>query len=135
MSEPSQENLIDLDDESYFSLLVAVAAADGEINADEMGFIQGQASVLNQEIDTLFENPPALKDIDVSKITKETRALVIRDCISLAYIDGSYNDVEKELVNTVAEKVGFEQPKVDALEQWLKDYWDLMERGANLLSE
>ena len=135
MSETNQENLIDLHDESYFGVLIAVAAADGEINEDELGFIHAQASMLGFEISEMVEQPPALGTIELEKITKETRALVIRDCISLAYIDGDCNEAERTLITSVAEQVGLESAKVDALEKWLKDYWDLMERGAELLSE
>ena len=135
MTEPNQENLIDLHDESYFAVLVATAATDGEINEDELGFIHAQASMLDYDISELIERPPTLENIKLNQITKETRALVIRDCISLAYIDGDCNNAEKEFIRIVSEKVGLEAAKVEALEQWLKDYWGLMERGAELLSD
>ena len=135
MSEPNQENLIDLHDESYFAVLIAAAATDGPINEDELGFIHAQASMLDYDISELVEHPPTLENIELNKITKETRALVIRDCISLAYIDGDSNKAEKEFISMVGEKVGLEPSRVEALEQWLKDYWNLMERGAELLSD
>lgn len=122
------------DVETYFRALVAVAAADGTICDDELGFMKDQATLLEFDLNPLMESTTSIEDFNLSTVSEFTKKLIIRDCIALAHADGNYDAEEKKEVAAIADKIGVPANQVADIEQWLTEYWAVLEKGERLFT-
>ena len=59
--------------------------------------------------------------------------IILRDSIVLGYIDGNYDQSEKKLVLEVAKRLLLTEADIDMMENWLKEYWAVIEKGKKLI--
>lgn len=128
-------SLENFDTETYFASLISIARADGNIDNVEMGFIEDQAKLMGFDLEAACEKERSLAQIDFSKTSALTKNTLLRDCISLAYIDGNYDGSEKKKIHDLGKKMGVSSDKISEIEKWLVDYWTLIEKGQAIMSE
>lgn len=122
-----------IDREAYLRALVAIAHADDELHETELAFLRHQAEVLDVDLDAILESPRVALERLRERTDAITRRMVIRDCITLAAIDGELDATERARIREVAEQLGVSAARVDALESWLARYSALLEEGETLL--
>ncbi|MBV5310228.1 hypothetical protein [Chromatium okenii] len=72
-----------------------------------------------------------LRNVVMSRLSRIT---TIRDCIVLGYIDGNFDYSERKQVAQIAEYLNLSASDVDSVENWLKEFWAILEKG-NILFE
>lgn len=123
-----------IDREAYLQAMVAVARADRQIRSAELEFLQNQASALDVDLEPLLDGPaPDLAGIRV-RTNAQTRRMIVRDCITLAAVDGEYAESERAHVRQVAEALGVSGVRVAAIEAWLQRYSEVLDEGQRLLT-
>ena len=120
------------DTRAYFAGLLAVARADDRLTDEEVSFLREQAELLDFDVEPLLNNPPTTLNVDFGSTSQITKRMIIRDCIALANVDGSYDAEEKERIRSIAAGAGISSNEVAGIEQWLEDYTNLMKRGESL---
>lgn len=122
------------DSEAYLQALVIIAKADG-IDQREIDFINLQSQLLCIDPAKYWDDETGLSQFDQSNLSYMTKMAIIRDCIVIAHIDGDYADIERNAILEIADKFGLEESNVVDMENWLKEYWQIIEKGKNLLFE
>ena len=124
--------LEDFDADSYFAALLMIATTNGTISETELSFLKGQAHLLNFDLEQLLActTRPNIEKLASSSVM--TKRIILRDCISLANIDGNYDDSERKHVTEIAAQWGVGEDEIQNIEQWLEEYWAVMEKGKNL---
>jgi uncharacterized tellurite resistance protein B-like protein len=120
----------DLDRQLYLKTLISVALADEVIHEKEKEFINAQAELLSVDPEPYWANPE--KDISFLRnavMSRLSRITTIRDCIVLGYIDGNFDDSERKQVAQIAEYLNLNASDVESVEDWLKEFWAILEKG------
>ncbi len=115
----------------YLAALVAVAQTDG-LSEPVLGFLENQASFLGLSLDSFLES----SEFEFSELIDQplpTRMAVIRDCVLLASVDGNYSKNESAHVRALAAQVNIDADSVSQLEAWIRDYAEVVDRGAKLM--
>lgn len=93
-------------------LLVALAWADGRVQAEEMEVIEAMLDTFRvdgeaaAEIREFAKTPRTLDDVDVQGITVDDAGLVLYQAVLLTFIDGEQSDKEVRLLEQFMEKIG-----------------------------
>jgi uncharacterized membrane protein YebE (DUF533 family) len=102
-------------------LLVALAWADGRVDAEEMEIVKAVVDAFDTDKETeeeVFEwakTPRTLDDVDVAGLTVDDAELVLFQAVLLTYIDGEQSEKEIGLLNTFIGKLGLEKDRADAV--------------------
>ncbi|WP_338669388.1 hypothetical protein [Pseudodesulfovibrio methanolicus] len=115
---------------AYLSYLFKVAEADGHIDDKEREYIALQAKLWGVASEELAQPVPLEHLRDISHAAKMS---LLRDCITIAHIDGDYAEAEKRRIEDLADFISIPIPKLEELEDWLQDYWKVLERGRILI--
>jgi tellurite resistance protein len=97
--------------EAMIKSLVAVAWADGRVEAEEQEVIEALLSafeVAGKDADTLREyakTPRAIADVPVSDLSAADRRALLQHAVILTYIDGHQSDEEKAVLQELVKKV------------------------------
>ena len=122
-----------LDKIDYVEALIVIASADGNITHQKRDFIETQSALLGVDTTPLFEKSVGVSDLKTEGLSRVTKMSIIRDSISFAYMDGCYSQAEQEKIYKIAEKFEINKTDVDAMENWLKEYWLILDKGTQLL--
>ena len=127
--------LNNFDKELYLDSLILLTKADKKITQEERNFIDTQANLFDIDIEKKWEKNSNIKDLVRSKneISNVTKNVIIRDLISLGYIDGNFGQEEREKVYQIAKLLSVDNSQVDKLESWLHEYWELLNKGNQLI--
>ena len=93
---------------SHIKDLIALAAADGHIDKEEMDFISVVAAgweITPKELKELLENPQKVKFIVPE--TQEKRLMALMDLVFLMMIDGEIHQNEMDFCQSIAPSHGF----------------------------
>ncbi len=107
--------------------LVAVAWADGKVEAPEEGVIEGLLCAFDAsdeeetEILEWAKEKRTLKDIPIAELTGEDRELLLANAALLAHADGEQSDDEKKLLDTIVEVLGFSSDEAEKILDSAKD--------------
>lgn len=97
--------------EAMLKSLVAVAWADGRVEAEEQEVIEALLSafeVSGNDADTIREyakTPRTMDDVPVSDLSAADRRALIQHAVILTYIDGHQSDEEKVVLAELVKKV------------------------------
>ncbi len=128
----------ELDLDFYFKALAHLAVGDdGLVDEHERAFIQAQADIYSIDPAPYLESELAWEEIELQTVqpSRETALAVVRDGIALGYINGSITEGQRRILYRVAARLGLNAEDVDAVEEWLMEYWAVLERGNQLLRE
>lgn len=123
---------------AYVEALIIIARADDcSITQQKKDFIVMQANLLGIDAELFFEEqiciPGVKSNFKSNDMSRMTKMSIIRDSISFAYMDGCYSQAEQEDIYKIAETLAIDKTDVDAMENWLKEYWLLLDKGNQLL--
>lgn len=97
--------------EAMLKSLVAVAWADGRVEAEEHEVIEALLSAFEvggKDADAIREyakTPRAIADVPVSDLSAADRRALLQHAVILTYIDGHQSDEEKKVLDDLVDKV------------------------------
>jgi tellurite resistance protein len=97
--------------EAMLKSLVAVAWADGRVEADEHEVIEALLSAFEvsaedaQHIRDYARAPRTLEDIPLSDLSASDRRVLLQHAVILTYIDGAQTEKEKEVLASLVTKL------------------------------
>jgi tellurite resistance protein len=120
--------------EAFWSLANLMVAADGKIAPEEAAMLEDLQSQLGIDAGGLQDTS------DVSALAlaiKEPshRAISLMELASLAYVDGSYDEPEKELLRTIGGLWGLDKVIVMQAEEWGRKRVALTAEAVRLMQE
>jgi len=121
------------DANAYLKALIAVALADGGMAPEEMNFIEIQAKLLALDLDRLLREPEQNLKKLAHRLPHKTKMIIIRDCISMAHMDAEYAESERKRILEIAQELDLGAEEVTSWEEWLLEYWAVLERGDRLI--
>ena len=125
---PLSSSLDGFSPELYLATLSEVAHADG-LHPLEHELLQKQAAALGVDLGALPSVPA-----DLSSLPQETRVLVYRDALMLAYADDdALSAAERTYLSSLAERLSLSVEHAQAIDRWVTDYGALVERFDALL--
>ena len=126
----------DMDGSKYLKTIIAVAHADGSVPEKEREFIDMQAQLLSLNPASYWDHPePDLTFLNDANMSRQTCMTIIRDCIVLGHVDRNFDEMERAKVNDIASMLGLKTSDVQAVEEWLKELWAVMEKGTRLFQD
>ncbi|MCK9246926.1 MAG: hypothetical protein M0P11_08255 [Anaerolineaceae bacterium] len=118
----------------YISALLEMAHSDGHADERELAYIDLQANLAGIEMHTFNDPLQDVSDYQLASLPSMLRNLLLRDAITLAYIDEDYTETEQAKLYELADRMAISRDKITEIENWLLDYWLLMEKGEELFS-
>lgn len=97
--------------EAMLKSLVAVAWADGRVDAEEHEVIEALISafeVSSEDADTIREfakSPKKIDDVPLSDLSASDRRVLLQHAVILTYIDGTQSEKEKEVLTSLVSKL------------------------------
>jgi tellurite resistance protein len=97
--------------EAMLKSLVAIAWADGRVEAEEQEVIEALLSAFEvsgkdaEAIREYAKTPKSIADIPISDLSAADRRALIQHAVILTYIDGHQSDDEKAVLAQLVEKV------------------------------
>lgn len=112
----------------FVKALAHIAIADDSVTLDEKEMLnqyvdawdlgQGETSEIREILET--ESTQTL-DVLVSEFSESgTRFLLLQELMRLAYVDGTYGDVERRHIATIAEKMNMTKDQFREVEKWVE---------------
>jgi uncharacterized tellurite resistance protein B-like protein len=125
---------------AFLAALLYIATIDDEFHPTEREFVQRtmEASQLPEEdraavLKTLEVRPP-IDEILRPLVGTPTAKLLVRELVSLAYVDGAYVGSERSGVAAIAAKLGLQRDWLATVEAWVADGIAWHQRGQALLA-
>ncbi len=122
------------DGETYLRALIAISKADG-IDQKEADFINLQSSLLGIDSSGLWKEDVNFSLFCCKDLSRITKMAIIRDCMVLANLHDGYADAERNAITQIASQFELSENDVISMENWLKEYWQLLEKGRKLLED
>ena len=118
----------------FLDLSVHVAKANNELAAEEKALISAYCNEMQLPAIELYETEPletitayfALADDRVKKI-------ILLEIFGLAYVDGTFDDDEVNMVKKFADNIGISDQLYDKLHEGIKEYYDVCHKLAEVL--
>lgn len=119
---------------TYLSTLASLAHSDGDLHEKEVEFIYIQAEIANISPEEVFDSHQDISDGQLISLPPSLKKILIRDALVLAYIDGDVSKDEREMLRTISKKLEIDDENVNAIENWLIKYWQILEEGNDLFN-
>lgn len=97
--------------EAMLKSLVAVAWADGRVDAEEHEVIEALISAFEvgseaaEGIREFAKAPKTLDDVPLTDLSASDRRVLLQHAVILTYIDGTQSEKEKEVLSTLVTKL------------------------------
>lgn len=125
---PFRKSFLPVNDQNiriqHFKNLVAIASADGVMDADEKDFLIEKAEELGipkEEVDEIMNNLDGLEfEVPQDMEDKEDQ---LADIVFMAMIDGEIHDTEYNLCLKIADKLGLKKEDVDEVINLTRRLW------------
>jgi uncharacterized tellurite resistance protein B-like protein len=125
---------------SFMKGLIYIAKADGKIDESEKQFFTNAMVALElskEDINSLQEilnnKDNFINVTDLKFDSKKQKLFFFREVIQLCYIDQSYSEREKTLIENIRVKVGISKEDILKIEGWVKEGIEWSQRGEKLL--
>ncbi len=121
----------------FFTILCALASADGKIKPEEMQYIDDLAQQSNTEIKPFFFNCPTETCLKkVAQIQDRHLALVLlKHIFILAYTDNNFSDSEGNFICQISQAMNIEPEKVQEISSWVIDRIIWLEQAEQIFEE
>ena len=124
--------------EAYVSVLIHVAAADGDLVREESAAIEaamGRAMIRPNQREKLRPKLTEQGKLSVllEQLSKDACKVVLRDAMIIAAVDGDYHESELKVIREIAKASGVTKKELDSLFTWVEDGWRWMARGRGIL--
>ena len=114
-----------------------VIGADGVLDPREFALLQQlvQGNRVNHLgiVQECKDNPPKLEWFDAVTLEREVVLFALRDGMQLALCDDEYDETERHVLETVAEKFSIEQDILSQMEAWVLSGLHWREQGQDFL--
>ncbi|HAA14767.1 MAG TPA: hypothetical protein DCE41_24985 [Cytophagales bacterium] len=109
----------------HFKNLVAVAAADGFLDENEMDFLTEKAEeigISKEDVDTIISQKDKLQFmVPMNMVDREDQ---LADIVYMSMIDGEIHDNEYQLCLNIAERLGLTKSDLDEAVDLTKRLWE-----------
>jgi len=106
-------------EKTMIKFLVAMAWADGHVDAEEQRVVEAMIESFGVERETEEEliawakTPRTLDDVEASGLSSDDVELVLHQSVLLSYVDGVQSDKEVELLHNLVGKLGMTKDNAD----------------------
>lgn len=128
------------EDRAAFAKIMAyLAQIDGEVSLEEKQVMDDMIYAWKLDKNSIYEIYEILEkgsslDLLLGKFKNpKSRYLLIQELITLAHIDGNYNEQEKRTIDKISSKLRVSKKRMGSLEQWVKDGIAWRNRGVELI--
>ena len=108
-------------EKTMIKFLVAMAWADGRVDAEEQRVVEAMIESFGVEKETEAElvewakSPRTLDDVDTDGLTADDAELVLHQSVLLSFVDGEQSSRETELLDKLVVKLGMTKENADAV--------------------
>ncbi len=118
--------------EAFLELAHLVAKSDGNICKHETRILD------EYKVEMSLSEHYELREITIEEILShysdyQSRNIVFLEILSLASIDGNYDEMEQSVIATLIEHFNFDEQKYMEYKTWIEDYRSIYVRGQVLL--
>jgi uncharacterized membrane protein YebE (DUF533 family) len=106
-------------DKTLIRLLVAMAWADGRVDAEETRVVEAMIESFGVDKETAEEllawakSPRGLNDVDTSNLSSDDAELALHQSVILSFIDGEQSEKEVKLLSDLSLKLGLSKDITD----------------------
>tara|TARA_B100001093_G_scaffold508715_1_gene571449 strand:- start:21985 stop:22416 length:432 start_codon:yes stop_codon:yes gene_type:complete len=125
---------------AYARLLAFMARVDNELTVDEMAMFEQRlgTALLSPDqrklIRKALKTPPALEEC-LEGMSEEAGRLALRDATLMAAADGTVDDDERDVLDSIVEHFNLSSDTVERLLQWTVRGYLWMQKGYDILNE
>ena len=125
---------------AYARLLAFMARVDNELTVDEMAMFEQRLGTAllsppqRKMIRNALKSPPSLEEC-LSAMSEETGRLALRDATLMAAADGTVDEDEREVLDSIVEHFGLAPDSVEHLLKWTEKGYRWMQEGYDILNE
>ena len=124
------------DKRAFLDLARIMMSADGRVTIEEREMLRD--AVEEMDLDVSEESPLGIDDLDACCspiVSPRSRAIVLLELASFAFVDHDYDAREKELLRAVAQKWQLDEISVVRIEQWAYKRVELAREAAEIIHE
>ena len=113
--------MVDDTKKKLLKVLVALAWADGRVDAEEMEVVHAVLDSFEADAETVTEivawakEPRSLDDVDLSDLSPDDAELVLYQAVLLSFIDGEQSEKEVNLLEAFVGRLGLSKERADAV--------------------
>jgi tellurite resistance protein len=113
--------MVDETRKKLLKVLVALAWADGRVDAEEMEIVYAVLDSFEADQETVKEfvtwakEPRSLDDVDLSDLSPDDAELVLYQAVVLSFIDGEQSEKEVSLLKEFVNRLGLSKAHADAV--------------------
>lgn len=123
---------------NFLKGLINLAKVDGVIEENEIAIVRNVAISMGLDAEKIenIEKEARSKEneIKLSFDTKQQSLLLIREGIQLCYVDGKYDEKEKEMIKEISSQLDISWDSINRIEEWVKEGIAWSNRGLDLLN-
>ena len=107
--------------EAIVKSLVAVAWADGRMEAEELEVLEAMVSAFElssedaESIREYAKEPRGLEDVPLTDLSADDRRLLLQHAVIITYVDGEQSPDEVELLNELVKRLRIPQEEADRI--------------------
>jgi len=116
---------------SFLELTHYVAAVDGQISAKEQEFLDQY--LFEMELEQFTPSNIPLADIVKGIDDPIIQNIFFVEILALIFVDGQYNEEEKQVVREIRETFGYSEEKYEAFKSWVLRMNSLQKEGFQLV--
>ena len=108
-------------EKTMIKFLVAMAWADGRVDAEEQRVVEAMIESFGVEKETEEEliewakSPRTLDDVTTDELTADDAELVLHQSVLLSFVDGEQSSQETDLLDKLVVKLGMTKENADAV--------------------
>lgn len=121
-------NQLDYQEKKMFlDLCIHVAKANDELAKEEKELISSYCSEMQLPAIELYETEPLSTVLDYFSLAdKHVKKIVMFEALGLAYVDGSFDEKEEEMVLKIRDSLGITKKDYDKIFKAINDYYKMI---------
>lgn len=121
-------NQLDYQEKKMFlDLCIHVAKANDELAKEEKDLINSYCAEMQLPAIELYETEQLSTVLDYFSLAdKHVKKIVLFETLGLAYVDGSFDEKEKEIVQKIKDVLGISKKDYDKILKAINDYYKMI---------